>query len=1030
VPGGLDGIVRLLRPNAPVVAGELAPSVFWDIIRGMRPTWWARSANADFPVGALLTSQEWVDELETAGFASVAAAPLLGEARLGVIIHGVTADRRAYAEAPAPESPAFSWVGEHTTGADRLLTVLGQRLADPNGTEPPTATDTVWTIDAHVEEPDAAAQLSGRLALIAERCRDLGDASPRLWVLMDFGDADAGQCPLDRPAWCAITSAMRVVQNEYPGVQIRCLGLAGTAQPRVIDRAAEELLRPGDEREVFIAGDQRLVFRVERGATPAVPPPSIADDMAVRVASGQGANRGALAWVTDSRPEPGPGEVEIKVATTGLNFRDVMWNLRLLPEEALEDGYAGAGFGMECAGTVTRIGTDVEGFAAGDRVVAFVAGAFASHVVAPVFAVSPLPGNMTAEAATTVPVAFLTAYYSLVHLARLKRGETVLVHGGAGAVGLAAMQIARHVGANVIATAGSDEKRALLRNFGADLVCNSRTMAFADEVAMATDGKGVDVVLNSLAGEAMIRSMDCLAPFGRFVELGKRDFYANTHLGLRPLRKNLTYFGVDVDQLIGDHKELTRKLFGEIMQLFADGELVPLPYRVFRGNHIADAFRLMQRSGHIGKIVVTPATYPTDAGRQAGKFPVSAEGNHVVVGGTGGFGLATAEWLAGRGAVHLALVSRSAKLSEDSVAKVEALRRKGVEVDVAPVDVTDSEALERFLRKVAACRPIKGIVHAAMVLDDRLIEGLDREAIDAVLRPKVAGALNLERLTRDLELDYLLFYSSATTLFGNPGQFNYVAANAFIEGLARRLRSQGRPALAIAWGGIEDAGYLSRHIGANVNLKKRFASSLISAQMALDGLDWVHDQQGRQTTAAAAIARIDWAMAKRELAATRAPMFGAAGAAAGSRQAVDAAATLERLRAMSAEEATAALLDIVVDEIARVLRLPPKEVDRHRPLAEIGMDSLMMLELRTTVEAALQIELPIMSLASGITPADVARRVAPLITGEAPKQAVPGTLVALSASHFGAEAETTDVTDQRAAVDAVLERVRALEGPL
>jgi NADPH:quinone reductase-like Zn-dependent oxidoreductase/acyl carrier protein len=627
-------------------------------------------------------------------------------------------------------------------------------------------------------------------------------------------------------------------------------------------------------------------------------------------------------------------------------------------------------------------------------------------------------------------VAFLTAYYALVHLAQLRRGETVLVHGGAGAVGLAAMQIARHLGARVVATAGSDEKRALLRNFGVDLVCNSRSLTFVDEVAAFTQGAGVNVVLNSLAGEAMVRSMDCLARFGRFVELGKRDFYSNTHLGLRPLRRNITYFGVDVDQLIRDYRELTQRLFGEILGLFAEGALVPLPYRVFTGSHVAEAFRLMQRSGHIGKIVVAPASHATANHQSTGKFPVDSDGSHVVIGGTSGFGLATAEWLAGRGATSLVLVSRSGSLSDEAIPKIEALRQRGVEVNVASVDVADAEALEQFLRKAGKDRPIKGIIHAAMVLDDRLIEGQDRESIETVLRPKVAGALNLERLAPQLKLDYLLFYSSATTLFGNPGQFNYVAANAYIEGLARRMRARGQPALAIAWGGIEDAGYLSRHIGADVNLKRRFAANLISARTALDGLDWVFDQENRQLTAVAAIARIDWGAAKRELAATRTPLFGSVGTRISSRQAMDAAATLEKLRAMPAEEAAATLVDIVVEEIARVLRLPPKEVDRHRPLAEIGMDSLMMLELRTTVETTLQVELPMMSLATGITPVDVARRILPLITGDTQRHNVPGTLVALSASHFAAEAETSIEPEQRAAVSAVLERVRELEGPL
>jgi NAD(P)-dependent dehydrogenase (short-subunit alcohol dehydrogenase family)/acyl carrier protein len=402
----------------------------------------------------------------------------------------------------------------------------------------------------------------------------------------------------------------------------------------------------------------------------------------------------------------------------------------------------------------------------------------------------------------------------------------------------------------------------------------------------------------------------------------------------------------------------------------------------------------------------------------------------VVVGGTSGFGLATAEWLARRGAKHIALISRSASLSDEAVAKIDALRRDGVEIKIAAVDVTDLDALRRFVRSTAARRSIKGIVHAAMILDDRLIDGMDREAIEKVLQPKIGGALNLEELAGDLRLDYLLFYSSATTLLGNPGQFNYVAANAFLEGLAQRARARGLPALAIAWGGIEDAGYLSRNIGVTASLKKRFASSVIAAQSALDALDLAFDGEARQLTAFLSIARIDWAMAKRELAAMRAPMFSAVIPGGGARQTADSAATLEKLRTMSLEQASAVLLEIIVDEIARVLRLPAKEVDRHRPLAEVGMDSLMMLELRSTVEDSLMVDLPMMSLANGITPADVARRIASLVIGDSHKEAASGALAALSTSHVAAEAEAMDPADRQVAVRAVLERSRSLEGSL
>jgi NADPH:quinone reductase-like Zn-dependent oxidoreductase/acyl carrier protein len=705
-----------------------------------------------------------------------------------------------------------------------------------------------------------------------------------------------------------------------------------------------------------------------------------------------------------------------------------MWHLHVLPEEALEDGYVGTNLGMECAGTVVRVGAKVQGLRPGDRVAAFASGAFASHVVVPSFAVMRLPDGLPLEDATTIPVAFLTAYYSLVHLAHLGRGQTVLVHGAAGGVGLAAIQVALHCGANVIATAGTEEKRALLRNIGASLVCNSRSLSFADEVMAHTKGKGVDVVLNSLAGEAMIRSLDCVKPFGRFVELGKRDFYANTFVGLKPLRRNVSYFAVDVDQLVSDRKSGAKRIFSRVERLLSDKQLVPLPHRIFEGERVADAFRLMQRAGHIGKILVKPAARPSN--RASGRFPVDGDGLHIVIGGTSGFGLATAQWLAGRGARRLVLASRSGALSDVDTVRVETLRNQGVEVDLASVDVGDQAGVSQFIKSRAAQGRIAGIVHAAMVLEDRLIEGLDKEAIATVLKPKVAGALHLEQLAGELPLDYLLFFSSATTLFGNPGQFNYVAANAFMDGVARRLRRSGVPALAVAWGGIEDVGYLSRNLAANSQLKKRFAASLVASQTALDCLDDAFDQDGRQIKDFCAIARIDWTAARRELVALRSPTFARVGQREGSRTAREATATLEELRAMSREDATDALLDIMVEEIGRVLRLPPKEIDRHRPLADIGMDSLMMLELRTMVEDNLQLELPMISLASGVTPADVAKRLAALLGEDAPRHGVPSTIASLSAAHFAGDAVASTAEEREAALEAVLSKAKRVEGPL
>lgn len=1041
----LGGIVRLLRPLAPMIVGELAPSLFWDIVRTARPFWWKRSVDADLPISALLTAKEWIDELLAAGFATAQASPVLGHQDLGVLLRCSASS--ASVVVTETEVPVFLWDRDARKGtvAARLAHHLESRTevvhvdslpALPSNGRPSDApaeaaiTDAVWLVDAS-HQPPTPAGLTQELAAIARRCRELAHTPARLWLIVHFGDADPQLAPLQRPVWCALASAMRVAQNEYAGLEIRCLGLSGELSAAMLDRTADEILQPGEEREIFWADGRRTVFRLARGALPATPAAILGDDHSrLRLADRRRASRTTLDWVREPRPDPGPLDVEIEVAASALNFRDVMWNLRLLPEEALEDGHAGPGLGMECAGTITRLGKDVQGLALGDQVLAVAPNAFASHVIAPSFAVHQLPAGLTPQAGATIPVAFLTAYYSLIHLARLQTGETVLIHGGAGGVGLAALQIAKRQGARVICTAGTEAKRDLLRNLGADYVFNSRGLEFADEVLAHTDRKGVDVVLNSLAGEAMAHSVDCLKPFGRFVELGKRDYYANTQVGLRPFRRNLSYFGVDVDQLLREHSDLAQKLFGELMALFARRELVALPYRQFEGESVADAFWLMQHSGHIGKIVVTPARAESLAARLGGRFPVASTGSHLVIGGTSGFGLATAEWLASRGATTLVLASRSGKLSPAAARQVEALRARGIDVTVSVVDVADRAALAGLLRRTAARAPIKGIVHAAMVLSDGLIDGLGPDAIARAVQPKVAGALNLERLTRGMALDYLLFYSSATTVFGNPGQYNYVAANAFLEGLARRLQAEGRPACAVAWGAIKDAGFIARNIEADGQLKKRFGTNLIAAHEALDGLDWMFDPAGQPVTAVCTIAKVDWALARRELRATWAPTFGIIPSAGGPRASAAAGELIEKLLALPADEARGVLEEVIVEEIARVLRLPPKEVDRYRALADIGMDSLMMLELRTIVEEALQVELPMMSLASGISSADVARRILPLVIREQADDTVTGAVAALSSSHIGDEGETADPAQRRRAVGAVIERSRSLEDPL
>uniref|UniRef100_UPI0025980EFD zinc-binding dehydrogenase n=1 Tax=uncultured Cobetia sp. TaxID=410706 RepID=UPI0025980EFD len=321
-----------------------------------------------------------------------------------------------------------------------------------------------------------------------------------------------------------------------------------------------------------------------------------------------------LEWQPRILPAVAAGEVEVRVEATGLNFRDVMYTLGLLSDEAIEHGFSGPSLGLEFSGIVTQAGANAE-FKVGDRVVGFGPASFSDRLVIADTALAHVPHGVSLEAAATIPTTFFTVYYALKHLARLEEGEKVLIHGAAGGVGIAALQIAEWVGAEVFATVGSPAKRDFLALMGIDNVYDSRSHGFAEDILAdlaarqqrdpSVDARGVDVVLNSLAGEAIAQNLRVLKPFGRFCELGKRDFYENTPMGLRPFRNNLSYFGIDSDQLMKECPGLTTRLFREMMALFEDGTLAPLPYTTFDASQVVEAFRYMQQARQIGKVVVT-----------------------------------------------------------------------------------------------------------------------------------------------------------------------------------------------------------------------------------------------------------------------------------------------------------------------------------------------------------------------------------------------------------------------------------------
>ncbi len=581
----------------------------------------------------------------------------------------------------------------------------------------------------------------------------------------------------------------------------------------------------------------------------------------------------------------------------------------------------------------------------------------------------------------------------------------MLIHAAAGGVGLAAIQYAKHCGAVVIATAGSEIKRAFLRLAGADHVFNSRDFSFAEKTQQITRGLGVDVVLNSLTGEAMERSLALLKPFGRFLELGKRDFFLNRRLHLRSLRQNVSYFAIDVDQLPLRRPDLARAVLAEITAALAAGSIRPLAHRVFAFGEVDEAFRLMQSSGHIGKLVLTPGDHAALRLRLPSEIAARRDGTYVVTGGIEGFGYEAARWLVAQGAGSIALVGRRGTDTPGCKARVQALQAAGAQIRVYRGDVADRPALAAVLAEIRANQPpIRGVVHAASAIDDGLAGDVDRDRAAPILHPKLGGALALDALTREDPIELFVLFSSATTLLGAPGQGVYVAANMALEAIARQRRAAGLPALAVAWGPIADAGYLAARPKTRDTLARRLGAKPIAAAQALAGLPALI----ASGLPVAGMADSNWSEARRFLPILATPPFSEIRTTAVLSPSEESLA--ERLASLDAEAAAALLTKVVSEEAAAILRLPASGIDPTRPLSQAGMDSLMAVELRLALEARLGIDLPLMSLAEGTSVASIVERLA---AAAGPNNA---EVIALTARH---EAVDQSIDEAAFAVEPV-----------
>ena len=635
--------------------------------------------------------------------------------------------------------------------------------------------------------------------------------------------------------WGAVRS-MAIEIGEEAGLDFRLVDLGADDDLETLAWLARHDLR---ERELAVREGRLWAPRVlsDRDEYPRVRP---GEDPSYRLFLDNAGQIGGLRMKTYDPPPLGPHHVEIDVAAAALNFRDVMVTLGLLPALAYERSALGREVGMEASGVVRRAGVAVEGLEPGDEVVFVDGGCIANRVTVGQHRVFPKPAGLSMEEAAASLSVYVTAYYALIHLARLRRGQRVLIHSAMGGIGQAAIALANDVGAEVYATAGSESKRDQLLALGVRAAFDSHSEEWYDGLMKATGGEGVDVVLNSLAGRHVPLCLESLRAGGWHCEIGKVDIYADSALGLRVFRKNLRFAALDLDRLMVDDPYLSRELSEACLDLLDRGVLPPLPVTVFPYRDYAKALRLMTSGQHQGKLVLNAPQASADP-----DFPIDdrqplldPDATYLVTGGLGGFGQRLLPYLVTSGARHLTLMDRdpARRRTEHWLRRSTTLAAigEGVEIDLVKGDVADEADVRRCIENVK--KPLKGVFHLAGTLDDCLLADLTADSIRRVFAPKAHGALHLHNATAGLALDHFVLVSSLSSAFGNPGQINYSAANAFMDGLAACRRNQGLPALSYNLAAVADAGMAARNLGV-LRLMRAAGMPAVSSYFAIANLD-------------------------------------------------------------------------------------------------------------------------------------------------------------------------------------------------